>query len=81
MKSLQSYFRTILKRNKITKAEFNMMRPKNMKPAKAYGLPKIHKEFSNIPKYRPIIDANGTTHCLVGKYLASLLNPLLMDIK
>ena len=45
MKSLQSYLRTLLKRNEITKAEFNMMRPKNAKPARAHGLPKIHKEF------------------------------------
>ena len=51
------------------------MRPKNAKPARAHGLPKIHKEFSNIPKFRPIIDTTGTTHCLVGKYLANLLNP------
>ena len=53
-----------------------MMRPKNDKPAREHGLRKIHKEVSNIPKFGPIIDTTGTTHCLVGKYLASLLNPL-----
>ena len=79
MKSLQSYLRTLLKRNEITKAEFDMMRPKNAKPARAHGLPKIHKEFLNIPKFRPIIDTTGTTHCLVGKYLANLLNPLTIN--
>ena len=78
MKSLQSYLRTLLKRNEITKTEFDMMRPKNAKPARAHGLPKIHK-FSNIPKFRPIIDTTGTPHCLVGKYLASLLNPLTIN--
>ena len=56
-----------------------MIRPKNAKPAKAHGLPKIHKEFSNIPKFSPIIDTTGTTHCLVGKYLAILLNPLTIN--
>ena len=75
MKSLQSYLRALLKRNEITNAESDMMRPKNAKPGRAHGLPKIHKEFSNIPKFRPIIDTTGTTHCLVGKYLANLLNP------
>ena len=79
MKSLQSYLRTLLKRNDITKAEFDMMRPKNAKPVRAHGLPKFHNEFSNIPKFRPIIDTTGTTHCLVGKYLTSLLNPLTID--
>ena len=60
-----------MKRNEITKAKFDTMRPKDTKPARVHGLPKIHKEFSNIPKFRPMIDATGTTHCLVGKYLAN----------
>ena len=42
------------------------MRPKNAKPARAHGFHKIHNEFSNIPKFRPIIDTTGTTLCLVG---------------
>ena len=40
------------------------------KPARAHGLPKIHKTFTNIPKFRPIIDTTGSSHDLVGKYLA-----------
>ena len=76
MKLLQSYLRTLLHRKEITKAKFDLMRPKNAKPARVHGLPKIHKEFLNIPKFRPIIDTTGTSHCLVGKYLASLLYPL-----
>ena len=52
------------------------MRPKNAKPARAQGLPKIHKELLNIPKFRPINDTTGTSYSLVGKYLASLLYPL-----
>ena len=71
MKSLPSYLKTLLKRNEIKKAEFDMMRPKNAKPKKAQGLPKIHKEFSNIPKFGPIIDTTGTPHCLVGKFIKS----------
>ena len=63
MKSQQSCLRTLLKRNEITKAQFDMMRLKNAKPARAHRPPKIHKEFSNIPKFRPIIDTTGTTHC------------------
>ena len=72
MKSLQSYLRTLLKRNEITKAEFDMMRPKNARPARAHGLLKIHKGFSNIPKFKPTFDTTGTNHYLVGKYLANL---------
>ena len=41
-----------------------------------HGFPKIHTEISNIPKFRPIIGTTGTSHCLVDKYLVSLLYPL-----
>ena len=73
IKSLQSYLRTLLQTNEITKTEFDLMRPKNAKPSRANGPPKIHTEFFNVPKFRPIIDTTGTSHCLVGTYLASLL--------
>ena len=68
MKLLQSYLRTLLQRNEITKAEImrpHLMRPKNAKPARTHGLPKFHKEFLNIPKFRPIIDTTGTSYCLL----------------
>ena len=74
MKSLQSYHRNLVKINKITKTDFDMIRP-----VRAHGLPKIHKEFSKIPKFRPIIDQTGTTQCLVEKSLASLLNLLTIN--
>ena len=41
------------------------MRPKNAKAAKAHGLPKIHKNYSDMPKFRPISDTTGTTVLLV----------------
>ena len=43
---------------------------------RADGLPKMHKEFDAIPKFRPIIDTTGTLYYDVGKYLAKLLKPL-----
>ena len=52
MKSLQNYLRKIHNREELTKDEFNLCRPKNAKPAKAHGLPKIHKSFDRIPKFR-----------------------------
>ena len=45
-------------------------------PARVHGLPKMHKTFTNISKFRPIIDTTGTSHYLAGKYLAQLLYPL-----
>lgn len=60
----------------MTQEEYDRLRPKNAKPARAHGLPKIHKTFENIPKFRPIIDTTGTSHYLVGKFLTNLLSPL-----
>ena len=79
MKTLQSYLNTLHKRNELTKEEYNAMRPKNGKRARAHVLPKIHKENSNIPKFRPIVDTTGTPHYSAGKFLTNLLNPLSMN--
>ena len=79
MKTLQSYLSTLHKRNELTTEESNAMRPKNVKLARAHGLPKIHKEYNNIPKFRPIVDTTGTPHYSAGKFLTNLLNPLAMN--
>ena len=76
MKTLQSYLSTLPKQNELTKEKYNAMRPKNGKLAKAHGLPKIDKEYSNILKFRPIVDSTGMPHYSTGKFLTNLLNPL-----
>ena len=76
METLQNYLRNLCNRGEISKAEFDQMRLKNVKPARAHGLSKIHKTFTNITKFRPIIDTTVSNHYLVGKYLAQLLYPL-----
>ncbi|XP_066924964.1 uncharacterized protein [Clytia hemisphaerica] len=52
------------------------MRPKSARLGRAHGLPKIHKQYLNLPKFRPIVDTTGTPHYGIGKYLSSILNPL-----
>ena len=76
MTTLQNYLRNLCNRGEISKVKFDQMRPKNAKPARAHGLPKMHQTFTSIPKFRPIIDTAGSSHYLVGKYLAQLLYPL-----
>ena len=49
---------------------------KNGRLATAHGFPKIHKEFVNLPKFRPIGDTTRIVHYQVGKYLSELFNPL-----
>ena len=74
--SVQNYLRKLLKNGEIDEATFQLIRPKAARPARAHGLPKIHKKFAKIPKFRPIIDTTGTTHYGVGKFLSQLLQPL-----
>ena len=52
------------------------MRPRSAQIGRAHGLPKIHKEFTNLPPFRPIIDTTNTPYYEVGKLLTSLLEPL-----
>ena len=68
--------KTLYKRGEITEDEKKLMRPKFGQIGRAHGLPKIHKQFNNIPSFRPIVDTTNTLHYNVGKYLANLLNPL-----
>ena len=55
------------------------MRPRNGTIARAHYLLKIHKEYSNIPTFRPIVDTIVTPHYTVGKFLTDLLHPLSMN--
>ena len=56
------------------------MRPKAAQVGRAHGLPKIHKKYTDLPSFRPIIDTTNTPHCGVGKFLTRLLNPLTENV-
>ena len=76
MSTLQQYLLKLKKSGSISEEEYATMRPKNARPARAFGNPKTHKVYERIPKFRPVIDTTGTSHYLGGKYLSNLLNPL-----
>ena len=59
----------------MNKDTYKKIRPRNARPARAHGPPKIHKSFDRLPKFRPIIDTTGITHYSVGKYISELLQP------
>ena len=79
LSSVQRYLRNLQKRGEIDEATYQSIRPQSAKPARAHGLPEIHKPFDDIPKFRPIIDTTGTTHYEIGKYLSQLLHPLTIN--
>ena len=76
LSSLQQYLWKLKERNELSQEIYQRIRPQNGRLGRAYGLPKIHKEFVDLPKFRPIVDTTGTVHYRVGKYLSELLNPL-----
>ena len=74
--TLQRYLKQLNKRGELDDNTFKKIRPQSARIARAHGLPKIHKQFDNIPSFRPIVDTTGSTDYSVGKCLSELLNPL-----
>ena len=52
------------------------MRLKSGQIARAHGIPKTHKHYERLPKFRPITDTTNTPYCSISKFLSNLLNPL-----
>ena len=74
--TIQIYLKTICKRGEITESEKKPMRPKFAQIAPVHGLPKTHKSFEHLPKFRPIIDTTNTPYYGISKFLSNLLNPV-----
>ena len=77
--TLQHYLSTSRNRGEISDQDFKFMRPQAASFGRAHGAPKTHKDFTDLPTFRPIIDTTTTPHYNVGKFLASLLNPLTLN--
>ena len=76
LKTVQNYLKTLCQRGEITESEKKAMRPKFAQIARAHGLPKTHKPYERLPKFRPIIDTTNTPYYGISKFLSNLLNPL-----
>ena len=50
------------------------MRPKVAQVGSAHILSKIHKKYTDLPKFQFIIDTTNTAHCDIGKFFTGLLN-------
>ena len=74
--TVQNYLKTSCKRGEITEFEKKAIRPKFAQIARAHGLPKRHKPFDHLPKFRPIIDTANTPYYDISKFLSNLVNPL-----
>ena len=65
-----------MNRGEISESEYFLLRPKHAHVGRAHAVPKIHKQYTTLPKFRPIVDTTNTTHYNVGKFLSNLFNPL-----
>ena len=74
--TVQNYLKTLCKRGKITESGKAAMRPKFVEIARAIDLPKTHKTFEHLPKFKPNIDTTNTPYYNISKFLSNLLNPL-----
>ena len=79
LSTLQAHLRKLLNRGEISECDHKHLRPTFAHFGRAHGLPKTHKTFQSIPKFRPIIDTTNAPHFNVGKFLAGLLNPLTLN--
>ena len=64
-------------KNFFSKSDYENIYPKGSVPARIYGLPKIHKQFSTVPPFRPVVSSIGTFNYHLARYLGSLLTPIL----
>ena len=76
LSTVQSFLYKMTKRGEICKELYDTLRPKFANVGRAYGLPKIHKKFDVLPKFRPIVDTMASPYRNIGKYLSELLFPL-----
>ena len=75
---MQTYLNILHKRNKIILEDKNLMQPKITQIVRAHVLPKIHKDYQDVP-ICPIVDITSTLHYDIAKFLSSLLNPLAIN--
>ena len=76
LSTIQGYLSKLFNRDEISEDDKKSMRPRSAQIGRAHGLPKIHKEYTNLPPFRPIIDTTNSPYYEVGKFLTSLLEPL-----
>ena len=74
LSTLKTYLRSLFKLDELTDQRYKKLRPPNEKVTRAHALPKIHKTFALLPKFRPIVDTTSTCYYNVGSYLSELLN-------
>ena len=77
---IRNYIQTIYKGSEVNETEIREMRPKAVQVGRAQSSPRIHKRYTDLPRFRPIIDTTNTPHYNVRKFSTRLLNPLTQNV-
>ena len=73
---VDSLLAELVRKNSMNDDLRSKLSPDGPKPARLYGLPKIHKSLvDGLPKYRPIISQIGSATYKIAKYLLDFLQP------
>ena len=75
-KDVDDFLAELVDKQSLTEYERHKLSPDGPKPARLYGLPKIHKPLVNgLPKYRPIMSQIGSPTYKIAKFLLSFIQP------
>ena len=75
--SLQNHPHILNKQGQINYDQKKKTRPATAQIGQAHGFPsKALKQYTNIPKFHPIIDTTNTPYSYIGKFLSDFLAPL-----
>ena len=72
--SLQNKLRALKKKGFFNEAEYEKIYPTGSVPARIYGLPKMHKQYTEFPSFRPIVSSLGTFNYNLAVFLGNLLS-------
>ena len=64
---MQTYLNILYKRNKIILEDKNLMQPKFAQIVRVHVLPKVHKDYQDVPTFCLIVDITSTLHYGIAK--------------
>ena len=70
---LQRRLLNLKKKGFFSNEVYKKVYPTGSRPARLYGLPKMHKTFSGLPPFRPIVSSIGTFNYKLAGHLGNLL--------
>ena len=74
---LQRRLLKLKKKGFFNQETYNKIYPNGSKPARLYGLPKMHKTFEHIPPFRPIVSSIGTFNHKLASFLGDLVKKVI----